>query len=187
MADNYGQMQAVTMQTPQESVATLMQHASAAERITLATGAAFASNGATRSRVVVAFSDDEGFLEARESLQLALAHRLPVICVQQTSQKKKNARRTGRKKSHSVLTIPVDQSDVLAVYRVASESIDKARRGVGPTIIQCVQLAREVTDPVEFLELHLRKKNLWSDKLKREVEEAVGPRLSRKVSSRKRG
>lgn len=182
VADSPGQMQAVTTQQPRESVATLLQHANAAERIALAAGAAFGGNGSTPSRVVVVFSDDEGLLEAHESLQLALAHRLPVICVQQASQTKKNRRRTGRKESHKILTIPVDQSDVLAVYRVASESIDKARRGVGPTIIQCVQPSREVKDPIEFLEMHLRKKNLWSDELKREVEEAVGLRLSRPTS-----
>lgn len=190
VADSPVQMQSVTTQKPQESAATLLQHANAAERITLAAGAAFAGNGATRSRVVVAFSDDEGLREARESLQLAFAHRLPVICVQQASQAKKHVRRIGRKESHPVLTIPVDQSDVLAVYRVASESIDKARRGVGPTIIQCLQLSRQVRDPIEFLEQHLRNKNLWSDELKREVEEAVGSTLSRstrKVNSHKRG
>jgi pyruvate dehydrogenase E1 component alpha subunit len=34
-------------------------------------------------------------------------------------------------------TIPVDANDAIAIYRVAQESIRRARQGGGPTLIRC--------------------------------------------------
>src|SRR5687768_11948147 len=36
--------------------------------------------------------------------------------------------------------IAVDGNDVLAVYSAASEAVDRARRGEGPSLIECVTL-----------------------------------------------
>jgi len=76
---------------------------------------------------------------------------------------------------HQLPTIPVDDSDAVAVYRVVYESIDKARRGAGPTLIQCMRHESlstrghhkdERADPLVYMEQYLRKRNLWSDDLR---------------------
>jgi TPP-dependent pyruvate/acetoin dehydrogenase alpha subunit len=42
-----------------------------------------------------------------------------------------------KRKGHALPVIHVDGNDVVAVYRVASESITHARKGHGPTLIDC--------------------------------------------------
>jgi TPP-dependent pyruvate/acetoin dehydrogenase alpha subunit len=67
--------------------------------------------------------------------------------------------------------IPVDGNDVIALYRVAQESIQRARRGVGPTLIDCKPwpLASKrdgSADPVRRLEDALERRGLPTKKLK---------------------
>ncbi len=58
--------------------------------------------------------------------------------------------------------ITVDGNDVVAVYRVAEESVRRAREGHGPTLIDCkIDPAR---DPLTFMEGYLKKRDLWSAK-----------------------
>jgi|GEM_PF-602821 len=73
--------------------------------------------------------------------------------------------------------IPVDGSDVVAVFRVTQEAIRRAREGHGPAVIECItsradatglsgkdQPARSIAqDPLVFMEQYLRRKNLWKD------------------------
>jgi pyruvate dehydrogenase E1 component alpha subunit len=81
-----------------------------------------------------------------------------------------------------VPAIAVDGNDVLAVYRVASESIFKARHRRGPTLIECVTsvvpgsngdstYARQeigVVDPLLALETDLVRKGILTTVRKRE-------------------
>jgi TPP-dependent pyruvate/acetoin dehydrogenase alpha subunit len=65
--------------------------------------------------------------------------------------------------------IPVDAGDAVAVYRVAHESIEKARRGAGPSLIECVGsrdeknggALRRLENAIQRIEDYLRKKDLW--------------------------
>jgi pyruvate dehydrogenase E1 component alpha subunit len=73
--------------------------------------------------------------------------------------------------------IPVDGSDVVAVFRVTQEAIRRAREGHGPAVIECItartnaatlradnETARNIAqDPLIFMEHYLRRKNLWTD------------------------
>jgi pyruvate dehydrogenase E1 component alpha subunit len=61
-------------------------------------------------------------------------------------------------------TITVDGSDVVAVYRVASESIAHARQGLGPTLIECKrwQGPDPVLNPILSMEKYLIRKGLFS-------------------------
>jgi pyruvate dehydrogenase E1 component alpha subunit len=73
--------------------------------------------------------------------------------------------------------IPVDGSDVVAVFRVTQEAIRRAREGHGPAVIECItarastarqhtgrETARNIAqDPLIFMEQYLRRKNLWTD------------------------
>ncbi len=73
----------------------------------------------------------------QEARSLAIAARLPVLLVEYGTAKPK--RRSSKTKSKPAPleypSIPVDTQDVIAMYRVAHESIVRAREGNGPTHI----------------------------------------------------
>jgi TPP-dependent pyruvate/acetoin dehydrogenase alpha subunit len=84
----------------------------------------------------------------------------------------------GRALEFQIPGIIVDGNDVVAVYRVAEESVRRAREGHGPTLIDCkIDPAR---DPIAFMEDYLKKRDMWSEKwhtkmmqeLKKEIEKA---------------
>ena len=60
--------------------------------------------------------------------------------------------------------ITVDANDVVAIYRVAQESIARARDG-GPTLIACVPYAAEgmSASPIANMERYLAGKKLFDD------------------------
>lgn len=171
-----------TSQQAGVTVSNLLQHRRSAERLLMAIGIAFAYRARKQHNVVVAFSDAHGMARARDCIGLSVEHRLPIIFVQKISNAKAADQRRWR--DSRLLAIPVDQRDVIAVYRVAYEAIDKARRGVGPTVIQCVRSTKSIrlgsndtTDPLEYMERHLRKRSLWSEDLKRNLEESLSQEL----------
>jgi len=82
----------------------------------------------------------------------------------------------GRALAFHVPGITVDGNDVVAVYRVAEESVRRAREGHGPTLIDCkIDPAR---DPLAFMEDYLKKRDMWSDKwhgkMLRELQKEIG-------------
>ncbi len=78
--------------------------------------------------------------------------------------------------------IIVDGQDVVAVRRVAQESIHRARIGCGPTLLDCRTDA--ASDPLARLEHYMRKRRAWHDawshslaaEIRAELEIAAGPR-----------
>lgn len=81
-----------------------------------------------------------------ESLNLAAVWKLPVIFVCENNQYAISAaqKRVGaiedyylRKAAYGIEGCKVDGNDVLAVYQAASEAVARARRGEGPTLIEC--------------------------------------------------
>jgi TPP-dependent pyruvate/acetoin dehydrogenase alpha subunit len=114
-------------------------------------------------KITVAFSvGDSGFSET--PLRRASAKRLPIIFVCQTGVLSPSfgAPECG------VPVIPVDGSDVVAVYRVATESITHARKGNGPTLIECFFDSSEAHDPILKMEDYLTRKGLFRKKWKLE-------------------
>lgn len=146
-----------------------------AARLMLATGIAFAHQCEKKNKIVIAFAGGDDESEIQRSLQFAFDHRLPIIYVQQRSLSGARKRSNSRKRPQ-LPTIPVDQNDAIAVFRVACEAIDKARRGVGPTVIDAIEPQSRSSasnhnnaqhhDPLEYMEWYLRRRNLWSDELK---------------------
>jgi len=98
-----------------------------------------------------------------KALNVASEHNLPILFVSlnrpdhDEDQPEIEAVRTKRK-GYAVPSIRVDGSDVVAVYRVASEAIAHARKDHGPTLIDC----RLVTagDPIESMQRYLVEKGL---------------------------
>jgi TPP-dependent pyruvate/acetoin dehydrogenase alpha subunit len=68
-----------------------------------------------------------------------------------------------RSKGYSLPLIAVDGNDVVAVYRVASEAIAHARKGHGPTLIDCRR--PNPGDPLKSMEKYLLDKGLQPPEL----------------------
>lgn len=83
----------------------------------------------------------------REAHQLADEAKLPVLFVEDWRRAangdagKKRAPAPLPQKIGAMPAIPVDANDVIAIYRVAHESMARAREGSGPTRILCVRWA----------------------------------------------
>ena len=188
--------QPIMAATSKTSPPILLQVKKPSDRLILATGAAFTHQAQKTGNLVIAFNDVEKLSQVGDSLRFAFDHRLPIIYVQRAANSRRNPASL-RSNSSQLSAIPVDQSDVIAIYRVAYEAIDKARRGVGPTIIQCVRYSTglrksdanhlDSSDPLAHMERHLRKKLLWSEEFKRSLEENFREDLKRAREKRKRG
>jgi hypothetical protein len=118
-----------------------------------------ASSGKSR-KIALLFSS--GLSEAsrlrQKSLKLAVEQKLPVVFVRFSGPR--SARSSSRRQieAATVPTITVDGADLVAIYRVASESIAYARNGRGPTLIDCL-MAKDA-DPVANMATYLASKGL---------------------------
>lgn len=119
-----------------------------AATIPLAVGAALAAKLRGDGRVSVSFFGDGATEEGHfhESLNLAAVYRLPVLFVcennfysshMQLLERRlgDNIDRTGE--AHGLPGVRIDGNDVVAVYRAAMAAVDWARRGNGPTLLEC--------------------------------------------------
>jgi TPP-dependent pyruvate/acetoin dehydrogenase alpha subunit len=105
-------------------------------------------------------------------------------------------------KAFGVPAISVDGNDAVAVYRVASESISRARLGRGPTLIDCRCFglagstgekpadfteadAAAKDDPIVNLERYLSRKGLFSAAYKLAVSSAFTAELDAAVVTRR--
>lgn len=81
--------------------------------------------------------------------------------------------------------IRVEASDTVAAYRVAYESITRAREGGGPTIIECAsrQGNPQTSDPLLKLEHYLANRKLFRPHWKRTLETKYSVILNQRVSS----
>ena len=150
---------------------------SADKRLCVATGAALASKAGKKSAITVVFLDVESedaaalLSRCREALEIASAHALPIIYVLNNEASVVPA---GLSSGCPIIT--VDGNDVVAVYRVAQESIVRARQGGGPTLIESrpfhhagQSLADAQDDTVMNMEKYLTGKSLFSDSWKQQL------------------
>jgi TPP-dependent pyruvate/acetoin dehydrogenase alpha subunit len=109
-----------------------------------------------------------------QALERASADRLPILFItwRRPSSSSDNgfnqSAPTSRK--YSFPTITVDGCDVVAVYRVASEAIEHARKDHGGTHIDCI--AEKGADPIRKMERYLAGKGLLTAELKRQAAAA---------------
>ncbi|MBV8632704.1 MAG: hypothetical protein JOZ83_17390 [Silvibacterium sp.] len=104
----------------------------------LATGAALANKMARSRHIAVAFIDGDAvaLAECKAAFEVASANQLPVLYVLHASPGRK-LKRALSEAAKLVPVIAVDAHDVVAIYRVAQESIARVRQGYA-TIIICV-------------------------------------------------
>jgi pyruvate dehydrogenase E1 component alpha subunit len=121
----------------------------------------------------------QGWLDA---LEVARAHRLPMIFVSE-SREEEMPRRGARKASGAELEpgtelarIIVDGHDVVASYRVAHEAVDRARKGRGATLIECTEFrisGQRRQDAVAGMEQYLRGKGLFDRGTKKKILDEI--------------
>ena len=85
----------------------------------------------------------------------------------------------------SIPVIRIDSADTIAVYRVAHESITRAREGSGPTIMECAvwPCGNEPEDPLAKLENYLTRKRLFRQDWKQRLEKKYAGLLDRTVAA----
>lgn len=114
----------------------------------LATGAGLTARQNGRGQVAVCFFGDGAANQGtfHESLNLASIWKLPVIFVAENNGYAESTPVTyhmscrdiaERAVSYDMPGVAVDGLDVLAVYEAAGEAIARARRGEGPSLIEC--------------------------------------------------
>lgn len=163
-----------------------------------AAGIAFAGKLAKLRAVTIVFLDStDAKSQGREIFDFALAHDLPVIFVRQAA----GLRAPDPARSRSASTrslpsglpvIPVDGNDAVAVYRVAHEALAHARRGSGPTLVDCVSVhlpgeRKQDSDCIARMEHYLAAKGLRPDRIHSKVTGKFTRSLEKAAASSRRG
>lgn len=116
--------------------------------IPIATGAALSAQVRKSGQVVACFFGDGASNQGsfHESLNLAALWKLPVVYICENngygisvSQARHQAIRDVaiRAQAYAMPGVTVDGNDVEAVYWAAKEAVDRARRGEGPSLVEC--------------------------------------------------
>jgi pyruvate dehydrogenase E1 component alpha subunit len=169
---------------------------------------ALANKMKKNDNIAVAFSGDGstslGFWH--EALNFAGVHDLPIVFVCQNNLWAESVNLSLQTKVPDISTnaqaygfpgITVDGNDVVAVYRVAQEAIARARRGQGPTLIECktyrwyghseIDPAKyrdpeeverwKAKDPIANMEKYLAAKGLFTAEWKQEIVDGFNNEL----------
>jgi pyruvate dehydrogenase E1 component alpha subunit len=157
----------------------------------LGTGIALAHKIERKGNVVIALcAEDSPSLEPwYEALKFAGAHKLPILYVVKGAALAPSS--TGAQNAHledfSFMArdygfpgIIVDGGDVVAVWRVAQESLHRARNGAGPTLIDCRMEASQ--DPVAHMQHYMRKRSVWDDRWKKQVSQQISREMKAAVT-----
>jgi TPP-dependent pyruvate/acetoin dehydrogenase alpha subunit len=136
---------------------------SVADQLKTVSKAAMHNKRSNNNKIAVAISNESASSGPwQEALAFAGLHDLPVIFLSWKHTPSKASR-------HRLPVIAVDGNDVVAVYRVACESIAHARRGSGPTLIECQPYVLNPGDPILNMEMYLIRKGIFSEEFKRRV------------------
>lgn len=175
----------------------------------IGTGVALALKMQKKDDIVMAFCGDGatslGFWH--EAVNFAGVHKLPIVYVVQNNRWAESVElkyQTAiedlsiRAQGYGMPGITVDGQDVVAVHRVATEAIQRARQGGGPTMIECksyrwfghseidpakyrdaeeVEFWRTQRDPIPLTEEYMKKFGVWSDDFKAKILEDFNKEL----------
>jgi 2-oxoisovalerate dehydrogenase E1 component len=117
--------------------------------ILIAAGAALSAKVRGSDQVAVAFFGDGAVNNGafHEGINLAATWNLPVLFVCENNlyatempfeQATKNTSVASRAAAYNIPGVTVDGNDVLEVYAKAGEAVARARRGEGPTLLECL-------------------------------------------------
>jgi TPP-dependent pyruvate/acetoin dehydrogenase alpha subunit len=186
----------------------IMPSATPGAQLAQATSAARVNKQKKRNNVVVAFSDKAttSLASWHEALALAASKSLPIIfVVEDNPWTELPGLKTGEDNecsdkawSYGFPVIPVDANDVVAVYRVAYESVERVRQGGGPVLVEGKPYrlssatrrrgansgaSRSQRDPLIHMERYLRKKGLFTPRWKDQVVQEFSRKLDAAVKA----
>lgn len=154
-------------------------------RLHASLGAALTNKTTGNGSVAVVFGREGASTGWQNALHAAGLHGLPIIFVLREQAlrrvKRTRAKSAGDASPVGLPLITVDSNDVVAVYRVAHESIERARRGRGPTLIvgKTFQPENEGRSgsSISNMENYLRSKGLIANGLKRKILSSLAEQL----------
>jgi TPP-dependent pyruvate/acetoin dehydrogenase alpha subunit len=181
-----GQADSATSALAQWNVLT--PSASNAALLNTALGVALANKIRDNDRIAVAIasadSAQDGSIE--EAMTFASLQELPILFILQHEPTAQAGSLLANVKDCGFPIIPVDGDDVVAIYRVATESIARIRQGRGPTLIECLACpATEAqgNDPIVKMERYLSRKGLFREEIKSELLNTFGAALDEAIAS----
>jgi hypothetical protein len=147
-----------------------------------AVGSALANRTKKNGRVSVVFWRDASETLWQDALEMAREHTLPLIMVCPAGEGTKDARDKRLAPGTELPRIAVDGYDAVAVYRVAHEAIDRARRNRGATLIECASFRVKGQrgrhgDAVVNMERYLKGKGMLRRGLRTEIEDEFAQEL----------
>ncbi len=146
------------------------------------TGVALAHKIEKKGNVVIALCTEKSpALDLwHEALKFAGTHKLPILYVVKggASDPASTGPQNAHLEDHSFMArdygfpgIIVDGGDVVAVWRVAQESLHRARNGAGPTLIDCTM--ESTRDPLAQMEHYMRKRSVWDEEWKKQISQQI--------------
>jgi pyruvate dehydrogenase E1 component alpha subunit len=180
-----------------------------------ACGIAWAAKLRGEKTAVITYFGEGGTSEGdtNEAFNFAGVHKLPVIFFCQNNQwaistprKMQTASETIAQKAiaFGIKGVQVDGNDVIAVYRMTKEALERARNGEGPTLIESItyRMADHTTsddasryrpveevnawlakDPIERLKKYFQKIGTWSDDYGKWVYDTVNREIDVAIDS----
>jgi TPP-dependent pyruvate/acetoin dehydrogenase alpha subunit len=154
--------------------------------------AALASKREDNGNVVVVFSGAAAAASDswRQALKTAARRRLPIIFVVENNPSAGPHAKNGmgyltlKARTDSLTRITVDGNDVVAVYRVAYESLERVRRGGGAVLIEAKPyrqhgqvLLNTDRDPLTHMEQYLTAKKLFTARWKNGIAQQFSREL----------
>ena len=184
-----------------------------ATQLIQAVGAGMASKISKTKEVAISYCGDGGTSENdfHTALTFAGAYKAPAVFVVTNNQYAISvpfSKQTGAKRivdkaiGYGMPGIAVDGNDALAVFLATKEAVDRARRGEGPTLIECVTFrmgphsssddptryrdeklyqAWTKRDPIKRLRAYLESKNIWDEKKEKNLQEDLKAKLAEAV------
>ena len=178
----------------------------------LATSVALANKQKKKSNVVVAFGDKATTALGcwHEALELAANKSLPIIFVVEDNPwtdpasfdaNEEENDSTEKARSYGFPIITVDANDVVAVYRVAYESVERVRQGGGPVLVEGKPYRlysptkrrvansaarRSERDPLIHMERYLRTKGLFTPRWKNQLVDEFSRKLDAALKAAKK-
>jgi len=160
-----------------------------AATIPMAVGTALAARQRRDGRVSVAFFGDGALEEGHvhESMNFAAVYRLPVLFVCENNFYSSHMQLLERRAAdnildaataHGITGARLDGNDVDAVYRAAVTAVARARRGEGPTLLECRTYRwRGHVGPSWDMDVGVKRKDELKDWLPRDPIAQVRARL----------
>ena len=168
--------------------------------IPIATGAAYSAKYRGTDQVTLVFFGDSASNEGtfHESINMAAAWNLPCVYIIENNlfgisvdirRVTKEHQLSKRAVGYGIPGVTIDGNDVFKVYETVKEAVERARKGEGPTIIECLTYrwqGHHVGDPGEYRDPQeladwkakepigvLEKRGLLTDAEIQEIKDAV--------------